>query len=83
MKMIEKYIFKKEIKNLMVFFSQKLTQENVFKFISSIFRKIYKGINITIFRYGQSGSSKIYIIFWGNWKNNLNIILEKKIIYNR
>ena len=57
-------------------FSQKSTQDKVFKFISPIFYSIYKGINVTILAYGQTGSGKTYTMFGEDWTekfDNLNI----------
>ena len=58
-------------------FSQKSTQENVFKFISPIFRAIYKGINTTILAYGQTGSGKTYTMFGKDFTMNDNYYDKK------
>ena len=64
-------------------FSQKSTQENVFKFISPIFRAIYKGINTTILAYGQTGSGKTYTMFGGNWTEQFEYYNRKNNNYKR
>ena len=64
-------------------FSQKATQDNVFKFISPIFRSIYKGINTTILAYGQTGSGKTYTMFGGNWTEQFEYYNRKNNNYKR
>ena len=64
-------------------FSQKSTQENVFKFISPIFKSIYKGINTTILAYGQTGSGKTYTMFGGNWTEQFEYYNRKNNNYKR
>jgi hypothetical protein len=49
------------------------TQEELYNLIKTDISSILKGINVTIFAYGHTGSGKTYSMFGSKWTNDSNI----------
>ncbi|CAD8100499.1 unnamed protein product [Paramecium primaurelia] len=56
-------------------FDEKVSQAEIFKFISPTIHKALQGYNTTIMAYGQTGSGKTHTMFGSDWEYSLNISL--------